>query len=547
MVTCEERRELIVARIAGLLRGEPARELRDHIRDCSECTDWFYYYEKLWKDLEGWPDPDDQTGALAPPLLPRKRAVRVPARWLYAAAAAAAMILLAIGAVIAFRSLSADEPAETRAAGESRQAPETRAGTVILAAAGGAETRPVHAGDRITLPAGARAWVQLADGHGFCLSGEASLELLSGEDASVRRVRIHGGVVDVCEENPRSGLELLVPGGRLTVKGTCFRVAVSRSKESCPAGKAHTEVVLYEGRVAAEGAVQGRIALEPGKRAIITEFKDKGRIEGRLVAVEHVEDLVGRPLRALRVRSDHVGECLLLVPDSSAPVEASLDDLTAAVKNLKPGDAVAVTFALGEDGLWVQKLEKRGEAGAGAFLACDVAFGALDAQARVRLARRFGPGSNPKAWARTAARAAETIESDAARRYAMRLLADRLDEVERGRDAMSALEALLVNAGAAEVEAAVFPALYRVFFTHRDPILWQRAAEILLRLKDPVAAQPLRLAAEKFAGIDAFPKAVKVHSGFGSYDMEYNEEDRQAQQKALLETIAKARQGMPES
>jgi len=546
-VTCEERRELIVARIAGLLRGEAARELRDHIRDCSDCTDWFYYYEKLWKDLDEWPNPDDQIGALAPPLLPRKRAVRFPARWLYAAAAAAATILLVIGAVIAFRSLSTNGPAETPVAGQSRQTPETQAGAMILAAAGGAQTRPVRAGDRITLPAGARAWVQLADGHGFCLSREASLELMSAEDAPVRRVKIHGGMVDVCEERPRSGLELLVPGGRLTVKGTCFRVTVSPAKESCPAGKAHTEVVLYEGRVAAEGTAQGRIALEPRRHAIITEFKDKGRIEGRLLGVEQVEDLIGRPLQALRIQSDHVGECLLLVPDSSAPVEASAGNLAAAVKKLMPGDAVAVSFALGEDGLWVQRLEKRSEAGPGAFLACETAFGALDAQARARLARRFGPGSNPKAWARTAARAAETIESAAARRYAMRLLADRLDEVEHGRDAMSALAALIEDAGLKDVEAAVFPALYRVFFTHRDPILWQRAAEILLRLKDPVAAEPLRLAAEKFAGIHVFPKVVKVHGGFGSYDMEYNEEDRQAQQKALLETIAKARHAISES
>ncbi len=550
-MNCQQRRELIVARVAGLLRGEPARELRDHIRECSDCTDRFYYYEKLWKDLEAWPDPEAHTevsipsAPFAPPPTPCKRTAGISIRWFHFAAAAAAMILLCASAVIAFRALSTDGRAGAQVARQSRKTPTARTGMLTLATVKGTETRPVNFDDRITLPGGARAWVQLADGHGFHLSREASLELLptATGNSSIRRVRIHTGVVDVCKQASESGLELVVPGGKLTVQGTFFRVTVSSAREGCTAGKSHTEVALYEGRVAAEGAVQGPIALEPGELAIITEFRERGRIEGHLMSIEQTKDLIGRPLQALRIRSDHVGECLVLVPDSTAPVEASADDLADSVKELEPGDAIAVTFVLGEDGLWVQKLEKRRQAGAKAFLACEAAFGAPDAQARGRLTRRFGPGSNPKTWSMTAAEATEIIDSPAspaARRYATRLLADRLDEIEHGRDAMSALEAILAHADKTQVEATVFPALYRVFFIHRDPILWQRAAELLRRLKDPAAAASFRMAAVKFASIDAFPKTVTINSGFGSFDMEYDGDDRRLQQTTLLKTIAEA-------
>jgi len=528
---CEEARVAIVARVAGQLRGEEARALREHVQSCPTCTEEFSATMNLWKALEAWDDAVPPS-RLSPPPLPRHPVLWPLRPWAWAVAAAA-VVLVGLGIYLVARGRHPAGAPETPAAVATQQ-PSSALATLRLASG---KMLPCRSGGEVAIPGGERARLDFAESQFMFLAGGTVLSLsnLSSESASVA-VRV--GVVDVHEEGPAPRLALAVPGGKVRGLGTQYRVRAVQPDRTHPAASGYAEVEVYAGRVRVEGLTPGQAEakeLQPGAVWACAQLKDRGRLEGEFLGTARGADLVGRPELHVRLRTRHLGEFLLAVP-----IEAN--DVAAQIEKLKAGERVAVNFVRGRDTLWLEGAERL-EGGLGeelpSWLACEFSFSALSPAERERLLAGFGPGSNPATWREAAMELAADEQATTARAVALRLLVERLDQRQHARTALSSINLILARTRAGDVPELLFPAIYRVFFVHADHVLWQEAAESLTLLKDPLAGAPLRAAQKRFRDLAAFPTEMQVDSVLGG-NVQYSREDRIAQQQAVLRAIARA-------
>jgi hypothetical protein len=312
-------------------------------------------------------------------------------------------------------------------------------------------------------------------------------------------------------------------------------LAGSEGPASTGPATAYAEVQVYAGRVRAQSVFQGELEVPAGQQWSCAELRSKGRLEGEFLGADQQSDLVGRPELRARIRAKPLGDFLLTVP-----IEAT--DTAQAVQQLKPGDAVSATFTKGKDALWLESVEgaeRPSEDQAGAWFACDMAFAVLSGPERSRLAERLGGKSDPRRWRETAQELTARDGAGIARTYALRLLADRLDERSNGPAALSAIAILLQKGGAREAPEPLYPALYRVFVTQADHVLWQEAAECLGILRDSLAVAPLGAARKRFQNLDAFPPEIKLEDAAGE-TTRYSRDERLAQQRAVLSAIGRA-------
>ncbi len=288
--------------LSGLLDEAGVAELEEMLRADAEARRYFVRYAALHTDLHlaararlaaeralGRLAPDSASDQPRAPARGKRNLLTGARGWLAVAAGA----LLALGAGWWF--LSGRSPADAahdssvawlvnaqncKWAEDVAPAGDLRAGTVLALERGLAEVR---------FACGARA----------VLEGPATLELLSGKSARLRRGRLTARA-----EGPAAGFEVLSPQGQVIDRGTEFGVSVSEGGA--------TEVYVFEGQV------EARPADAPGGGTVSLARDQAARIAGGKVTLEprpdggaFVRQIVPPPLivpRTLRLAFDKASD-----------------------------------------------------------------------------------------------------------------------------------------------------------------------------------------------------------------------------------------------
>lgn len=164
-------------------------------------------------------------------LRPARRPSR---RWLGVAAAAAAALLIAIGAWVGLR----ENPSVTLVAAGDGVLIE-RNGDRITASA----PAPLRGGDTVNVPSAGWAWIRYADGTTLQVGADTSVTLEEKRPSDAKRVRVLRGVVfaDVAPQPADRPMTLASPHSETRVLGTSFSLAV---------GKDSTKLLVRQGKVA---------------------------------------------------------------------------------------------------------------------------------------------------------------------------------------------------------------------------------------------------------------------------------------------------------
>lgn len=255
MTSCD--RERVFALVYGFFSGTEAEAARSHVAACGDCRRLALGLEQEKAALEGaLSSPEAGMGpAGASPRLHRdlaRRSVPRPAPGRtrivrFAALAAAACAVVSVGV----RLLASPRPIATVARVEGAPAIAGRFRPLV-------EGAPIHAGDRIDVPAGAHLEVAFAGGIRLVLRQRSRAEAGRPSPGERARIRLETGAAFV--DVPVAGRSVVVETahGRTSSLGTAWMVVAEPSRTVC---------AVLRGTVAFEGS-GARIEVKAGAAAV---------------------------------------------------------------------------------------------------------------------------------------------------------------------------------------------------------------------------------------------------------------------------------------
>ncbi len=482
---CEAVSRNIAPFISGNLDAQKSSAVLKHLRTCEKCQRTLSGFRRVWEVLDGWEDVEPPDSLVLK--YPRRRPELLPLRRLFKLAAATVITVGVLACIFFIFVVGVWEGARS----------STR-GLLLLA------------GEPLEIKSGRRLERRIGRHSAITISGPAKLACKQATGDAVLTLQL--GTIDVTKERSLTSLTVEIPNGVVRAEEASeFRVAVHEPRAQERAHlrllniEAATLIRVYSGRVSVENFFAGTESVEEGESHIVTLFGNRGRVEGILKGEITDKKTEEELLWGARVDIPELGHAYFLFP------EKTVSDLRIETVRLGYGQPVSMEYERAGGKLWVRTMRKLDRSPRAVFLTDvfshpgEAEIGHADAR---RISAVLGPLDRASEWSDFVVIVASEQDKVNKLQFAVRVLADRLDQDEASYEATKAIRTAVKNLEKPSVPADLYPTLYRTLELRNDPGAWIETLKLLAELRDQHALRRIRSAMRRLKERSTYPRRI---------------------------------------